>query len=73
MLSCSIWFSAPSLWKDGGLENCCRGRVYGVDSAVHGTALSTPYTRLIVLSCLVFCVLFPHLASSLCPVVYSLF
>jgi len=42
MLSCSIWFSAPSLWMDGGLENCCEGRVYSADGAV---APSTPYTR----------------------------
>jgi len=31
MLSCSIWFSAPSFWMGGGLESCCVGRVYGVD------------------------------------------
>jgi len=37
MLSCSIWFSAPSFWVDGGLENRCVGRVYGADGAVHGT------------------------------------
>jgi len=35
MLSCSIWFCAPSLWIGGGLESCCVGRVYGVDGAVH--------------------------------------
>ena len=40
MFSCSIWFSAPSLWMDGGLESRCVGRVYGADGAVHGT-----YTR----------------------------
>ena len=34
MLGCSIWFSAPSLWMDGGLESCYVGRVYGA-----------PYTR----------------------------
>ena len=34
MLSCSIWFSAPSLWMGGGLESRCVGRVYGVDGAV---------------------------------------
>jgi len=34
MLSCSIWFSAPSLWMDGGLESRCVGRVYGADGAV---------------------------------------
>jgi len=39
MLSCSIWFSAPSLWMGGGLERRCVGRVYGADGAVrpHGT------------------------------------
>jgi len=35
MLSCSIRFSAPSLWLDGGLESRCVGRVYGADGAVH--------------------------------------
>ena len=34
MLSCSIWFSAPSLWNDGGLDSRCVGRVYGADGAV---------------------------------------
>jgi len=34
MLSCSIWFSAPSFWMGGGLESCCVGGVYGVDGAV---------------------------------------
>jgi len=34
MLSCSIWFSAPSFWVGGGLESRCVGRVYGVDGAV---------------------------------------
>jgi len=29
MLSCSIWFSAPSFWMGGGLESRCVGRVYG--------------------------------------------
>ena len=35
MLSCSIWFSAPSFWMGGGLESRCVGRVCGVDGAVH--------------------------------------
>ena len=35
MLSCSVWFSAPSLWMDGGLESRCVGRVYGADGAWH--------------------------------------
>jgi len=34
MLSCSIRFSAPSLWLGGGLESRCVGRVYGADGAV---------------------------------------
>jgi len=34
MLSCNIWFSAPSFWMDGGLESRCVGRVYGSDGAV---------------------------------------
>jgi len=37
MLSCSIWFSAPSFWMGGGLESRCVGRVYGAGGAVHGT------------------------------------
>ena len=36
MLSCSIWFSAPSFWMGGGLERPCAGRVCGADGAVHG-------------------------------------
>ena len=40
MLSCSIWFSAPSFWMGGGLESRCVGRVYGADGAVHGTIRS---------------------------------
>ena len=46
MLSCSIWFSAPSFWMGGSLESRCVGRVYGADGAVHRTAPSAPYTRL---------------------------
>jgi len=33
MSSCSVWFSAPSFWKGGGLESRCVGRVYGADGA----------------------------------------
>ena len=33
MLSCSIWFSAPSIWMGGGLKSRCVGRVYGADGA----------------------------------------
>jgi len=32
MFSCSILFSAPILWMDGGLESCCVVRVYGADA-----------------------------------------
>ena len=42
MLSCIIWFSAPSFWMGGGLESRCVGRVYGADGAVRCTALSAP-------------------------------
>ena len=35
MLSCSIWFSAPSFWMGGGLESRCVGRVCGADGAVY--------------------------------------
>jgi len=51
MLSCSIWFSAPSFWMGGGLESSCVGRVYGVDGTVgttYAAALKTtthPKTR----------------------------
>ena len=34
MLSCSVWFCAPSFWMCGGLESCCIGHVYGVDGAM---------------------------------------
>ena len=34
MLSCSIWFSVPSVWMVGGLESLCVGRVYGADGEV---------------------------------------
>jgi len=33
MLSCSLWFSAPSFWMGGGLESSCVGRVYGAEGA----------------------------------------
>jgi len=45
MLSCNIWFCAPSLWMGRGLESRCVGRVYGADGAVRRTAPSAPYTR----------------------------
>ena len=44
MLSCSIWFSAPSFWMGGGLDSRCVGRVYGADGAVHGT-IRTVHTK----------------------------
>jgi len=47
MLSCSIWFSAPSLWMGGGLESRCLGRVYGADGAVrlHQVGISLYFMR----------------------------
>jgi len=45
MLSCSIWFSAPSFWMGGGLESHCVGCVYRVDGAVLHTAPSARYMR----------------------------
>ena len=45
MLSCSMWFSAPSFWLDGGLESRCLGRVYGADGDVHGTMMMGVFTR----------------------------
>jgi len=44
MLSCSIWFSAPSFWIDGGLESRCLGGVCGADGAVRRTTPSAPHT-----------------------------
>ena len=34
VLSCIIWFSAPSFWMGGGLESRCVGRVYGADAVL---------------------------------------
>ena len=45
MLSCIIWFSAPSFRMGGGLESRCVGRVCGADGAVRRTAPSAPHTR----------------------------
>jgi len=49
MLSCSIWFSAPSFWMGGGLESCCVGRVYGADGAVarHNPHRSSMFSTLL--------------------------
>ena len=38
MLSCSIWFSAPSFWMGGVLDSCCVGRFYSADGAVSHSA-----------------------------------
>ena len=35
MLSCSVWFSAPSLLMGGGLESRCVGHVYGADGMAY--------------------------------------
>jgi len=34
ILSCTIWFSAPSFWVGGGPESFCVGRVCGADGIV---------------------------------------
>ena len=44
MLSCSIWFSAPSFWMGGGLESRCVGRVCGADG-VDMFRVYTPISR----------------------------
>ena len=46
MLSCSIWFSAPSFWMGGGLESRCVGRVYGADGAVHAPSTKNKLVKL---------------------------
>jgi len=46
MLSCSIWFSAPSFWMGGGLESSCVGRVCGTDGAVR---LATQHLMLLMM------------------------
>ena len=46
MVSCRIWFSAPSFWMGGGLESRCVGRVYGADVAVRHTPHTRPAQRL---------------------------
>jgi len=55
MLSCSIWFSAPSFWMGGGLESRCVGRVYGTDGAMHGTirTVHTTYDQKFGVNCTV--------------------
>jgi len=45
MLSCSIWFPAPSFWMGGGLESRCVGCVCGVDVARQRMTISTLHTR----------------------------
>ena len=45
MLTCSIWFSAPSFWTGGGLESGCVGRGCGADGAVYGTIHPKPRRR----------------------------
>ena len=47
MLSCSIWFSAPSLWMGGGLESRCVDRVYGADGAAVRVARHHPHRHFI--------------------------
>jgi len=49
MLSCSVWFSAPSFWMGGGLESRCVGRVWGADGAVRLTQAASAPLQLILL------------------------
>ena len=42
MLSCSVWFSAPSFWMGGGLERRC---VWCRWCRANRMAPSAPYTR----------------------------
>jgi len=46
MLSCSIWFSAPSFWMGGGLESRCVGGVCGAYGAVRVIRHHTHCTHL---------------------------
>ena len=52
MLSCSIWFSAPSFWMGGGHESRCVGRVCGADGAPSAPRLIRQYC-LIAQYCLI--------------------
>jgi len=54
MLSCSIWFSAPSFWMGGGLESRCIGRVCGADGAVRGKLFAMQISPICFLSVLTF-------------------
>jgi len=45
MLSCSIWFSAPTFWMGGVLESRYVSRVYGADGAVHQVGVSNYFMR----------------------------
>jgi len=49
MLSCSIWFSAPSFWMGGGLESRCVGRVYGTDGAVRRHHAATQHLMFLIM------------------------
>ena len=48
MLSCSIWFSAPSFWMGGGLESRCVGRVWSADGVRHHPHLRNHMLQLII-------------------------
>jgi len=50
MLSCSVWFSVPSFWMDGGLKSRCIGGVYGADGESHGTIRTVNTTHAAALS-----------------------
>ena len=70
MLSCSIWFSAPSFWMGGGLESRCVGRVCGADGAVrHGTIRTLVFLESLqyILHSGFFCTKVQHWYMSLFP------
>ena len=46
MLSCSVWFSAPSFWMGGGLQSRCVGRVFGADRVVARLSRPPPIQKL---------------------------
>jgi len=67
MLSCSVWFSAPSFWMGGSLESRCVGHVYGADGAVHGTIRTVHMTHAAWTSPLSTCAPDGHLQSVMIP------
>jgi len=53
MMSCTIWFYAPSLWMGGGgLESRCVGRVYGADGTMRPYATTQHLMLLMMAGCI---------------------